>query len=149
MNATDKPPGQPGQPGDMFPKAAPDEGSYESSTAPWPTELRLFREEARLEIEFSDGITQSLPAEYLRVESPSAEVQGHGPSQKKIIAGRRHVKIAAVEPVGHYAIRIVFDDKHDTGIYSWSYLRELGDTYAERWAAYQAALLYRGLSRDA
>ena len=142
MNAPDKPQ-------DMFPKAAPDEGSYESSTAPWPTELRLFKEDARLEIEFSDGVTHSLPAEYLRVESPSAEVQGHGPSQKKIIAGRRHVKIAAVEPVGHYAIRIVFDDKHDTGIFSWSYLRELGDTYAERWAAYQAALLYRGLSRDA
>ena len=76
-------------------------------------------------------------------------MQGHGPSQKKIVSGRRHVKIAAVEPVGHYAIRIVFDDKHDTGIFSWSYLRELGDTYAERWAAYQAALLYRGLSRDA
>ena len=76
-------------------------------------------------------------------------MQGHGPSQKKIVSGRRHVKIEAVEPVGHYAIRIVFDDKHDTGIYSWAYLRELGDTQAERWAAYQAALLYRGLSRDA
>jgi DUF971 family protein len=75
-------------------------------------------------------------------------VQGHGPSQKKIVSGRRHVKIAAVEPVGHYAIRIVFDDRHDSGIYSWSYLRELGDSYAEKWAAYQAALLYRGLSRD-
>ena len=66
----------------------------------------------------------------------------------KIVSGRRHVKIAAVEPVGHYAIRIVFDDRHDSGIYSWSYLRELGDSYAEKWAAYQAALLYRGLSRD-
>ena len=146
MNAPDKPP-EKAQ--DQFAKAVPDEGSYESSTAPWPTELRLFKEDARLEIEFSDGRTHSLPAEYLRVESPSAEVQGHGPSQKRIISGRRHVKIAAVEPVGHYAIRIVFDDKHDTGIFSWSYLRELGDTYAERWAAYQAALLYRGLSRDA
>jgi DUF971 family protein len=137
MNATDE-----------FTKSAPDEGSYESTTAPWPTELRLFKEEGRLEIEFSDGCTHSLSAEYLRVESPSAEVQGHGPSQKKIVSGRRHVKIAAVEPVGHYAIRIVFDDRHDTGIYSWAYLRELGDSYAERWAAYQAALLYRGLSRD-
>lgn len=131
----------------QFPKAAPDEGSYET-TAPWPTELRVFKEEGRMEIEFSDGVTHSLPAEYLRVESPSAEVQGHGPSQKKIVSGRRHVKIAAVEPVGHYAIRIVFDDRHDSGIYSWSYLRELGDSYAEKWAAYQAALLYRGLSRD-
>ena len=134
---------------DQFPKSVPDEGGYESGAAPWPTELRLFKEEARLEIEFSDGCTHSLPAEYLGVESPSAEVMGHGgPSTKKIISGRRHVKIATVEPVGNYAIRIVFDDKHDTGIYSWSYLRELGDTYAERWAAYQAALLYQGLSRD-
>jgi DUF971 family protein len=138
MNATDK-----------FAKSAPDDGGYESSSAPWPTELRLFKEEGRLEIEFSDGCTHSLAAEYLRVESPSAEVQGHGPSQKKIVSGRRHVKIAAIEPVGHYAIRILFDDRHDTGIYSWAYLRELGDSYAERWAAYQAALLYRGLSRDA
>ena len=133
---------------DSFPKAAPDAGSYEAPDAPWPTELRVFKAEGRLEVEFSDGKTTSLTAEYLRVESPSAEVQGHGPSQKKIVSGRRHVRIETVEPVGHYAIRIVFDDKHDTGIYSWSYLRELGDTFAERWGAYQAALLYRGLSRD-
>lgn len=133
---------------DQFAKSAPDAGSYEAASAPWPTELRLFKEEGRLEIEFSDGPTHSLPAEYLRVESPSAEVQGHGPSQKKIVPGRRNVKIVALEPVGHYAVRIVFDDGHDTGIYSWSYLRELGDTYAERWASYQAALLSRGLSRD-
>ena len=134
---------------DSFPKAAPDGGSYEKPDAPWPTELRVFKAEGRLEIEFSDGKSCSLPAEYLRVESPSAEVMGHGgPSSKKIVAGRRHVKIASVEPVGNYAIRIVFDDKHDTGIYSWSYLRELADGYDERWAAYQAALLYNGLSRD-
>ncbi len=141
MNAGNK------APEGSFPKSAPDEGSYET-TAPWPIELRLFKEEARLEIEFSDGITHSLPAEFLRVESPSAEVQGHGPSQKKIVPGCRHVKITAVEPVGHYAVRIVFDDRHDSGIYSWSYLRELGDSHAEKWAAYQAALLQRGLSRD-
>jgi DUF971 family protein len=134
---------------DVFPKAVPDEGSYESSSAPWPVELRLFKDEGRLEIDFSDDHKCALTAEYLRVESPSAEVQGHGPSQKKIVSGRRHVKITAVEPVGHYAVRIVFDDKHDSGIYSWAYLRELSETHAERWAAYQAALLYRGLSRDA
>jgi DUF971 family protein len=133
---------------DAFPKAVPDEGGYESSTAPWPTELRVFKDEGRLEVDFSDGHTAALSAEYLRVESPSAEVQGHGPSQKKIVSGRRHVKIAAVEPVGHYAVRIVFDDRHDSGIYSWAYLRQLSETHAERWAAYQAALLYRGLSRD-
>ena len=131
-----------------FPKSVPDAGGYEEPDAPWPVELRVFKEDGRLEIEFSDGVAQSLPAEYLRVESPSAEVQGHGPSQKKTVSGRRNVKIAAVEPVGHYAIRIVFDDGHDSGIYSWSYLRELGDRHAEKWAAYQAALLSRGLSRD-
>ena len=132
-----------------IPKSVPDQGSYESSDAPWPSELRVFKAEGRIEIDFSDGKSCSLPAEYLRVESPSAEVMGHGgPSSKKIVSGRRHVKIVAVEPVGHYAIRIVFDDRHDSGIFSWSYLRELGDSYAERWAAYQAALLYRGLSRD-
>jgi DUF971 family protein len=135
--------------GNGIPKSVPDQGSYETSDAPWPVELRVFKAEGRIEIDFSDGKSCSLPAEYLRVESPSAEVMGHGgPSSKKIVSGRRHVKIVSVEPVGHYAIRIVFDDKHDTGIYSWSYLRELGDTYDERWAAYQAALLYRGLSRD-
>lgn len=135
--------------GDGIPKSAPDQGSYEDSSAPWPTELRVFKNEAKLEIDFSDGRHSSLTAEYLRVESPSAEVMGHGgPSTKKIVSGRRHVKIVTVEPVGNYAIRIVFDDKHDTGIYSWAYLRELSDTHAERWAAYQAALLYRGLSRD-
>ena len=133
---------------DLFPKAVPDEGSYETTTTPWPLELRVFKDEGRLEVDFSDGHKAVLSAEYLRVESPSAEVQGHGPNQKKIVSGRRHVKIAAVEPVGHYAVRIVFDDRHDSGIYSWAYLRELSETHAERWAAYQAALLYRGLSRD-
>ena len=131
-----------------FPKSVPDEGGYDAETAPWPTELRLIKDEARLEVEFSDGKIFALPAEYLRVESPSAEVQGHGPSQKTIVAGRRRVKITVVEPVGHYAVRIVFDDGHDSGIFSWSYLRELGEEQAERWAAYQANLQARGLSRD-
>jgi len=133
---------------DRMAKSVPDEGSYESDSAPWPTELRLIKDEARLEIEFSDGRTHSLPAEYLRVESPSAEVQGHGPNQKKIVAGCRRVKLVELEAVGNYAVRIVFDDGHDTGIYSWSYLRELGDSYAERWLAYETALAERGLSRD-
>ena len=136
-------------PADGFPKSVPDAGSYEAGDAPWPAELRVFQAEGRIEIDFTDGKSCSLPAEYLRVESPSAEVQGHGgPATRKVVPGRRHVKISAVEPVGHYAIRIIFDDKHDTGIYSWSYLRELADTYDERWAAYQAALLFSGLSRD-
>ena len=132
-----------------FPKAAPDEGSYEAPTTPWAEELRVFKAGARIDIDFCDGVTCSLPAEYLRVESPSAEVQGHGgPATKKLVSGRRHVKIDSVEPVGNYAIRIIFDDRHDSGIYSWSYLRELADTQTERWAAYQAALLFKGLSRD-
>ena len=136
-------------PAEGFPKSVPDAGSYEAGDAPWPAELRVFQAEGRIEIDFTDGKSCSLPAEYLRVESPSAEVQGHGgPATRKVVPGRRHVKISAVEPVGHYAIRIIFDDKHDTGIYSWSYLRELADTYEERWAAYQAALLFSGLSRD-
>jgi len=134
---------------DGFPKSVPDGGGYEASTVPWPNELRVFKAEGRLEIDFSDGKHYVLPAEYLRVESPSAEVQGHGgPATKNLVSGRRHVKIDTVEPVGNYAVRIVFDDTHDTGIYSWAYLHELGATQAERWADYQAALLSRGLSRD-
>src|SRR3954469_2366001 len=107
---------------------------------PTTTEIRLKRAERLLEVAFDDGSRFALPAEYLRVESPSAEVQGHGPGQKVTIGGRRHVGILRVEPVGHYAIRIAFDDLHDTGIYSWAYLSELGEQQATRWAAYEAAL---------
>jgi DUF971 family protein len=115
---------------------------------PTPTEIRLRRAEKCLEVDFDDGARFSLPAEYLRVESPSAEVQGHGPDERKIIAGRRHVGIMAVEPVGNYAVRIVFDDLHDTGIYSWDLLRTLGREQSSRWQAYLQALAQRGLSRD-
>ena len=115
---------------------------------PAPTEIRLKRAERVLEVAFPDGARYTLPAEYLRVESPSAEVQGHGPGQKTVVAGRREVSIMRVEPVGHYAVRIVFDDLHDSGIYSWDYLRRLGREHAKRWAAYEAALAARGLSRD-
>ncbi len=113
-----------------------------------PSEIRLKRAEQVLEVAWPDGARFRLPAEYLRVESPSAEVQGHAPDQKVIVAGRRHVGIMRVEPVGNYAVRIVFDDLHDTGIYSWAYLRELGEEQESRWAAYLAALGARGLSRD-
>lgn len=112
------------------------------------TELRLRTAEKVLDVAFADGARFSLPAEYLRVESPSAEVQGHGPGQKTIIAGRRHVGIMRLDPVGHYAVRIVFDDLHDSGIYPWATLRRLGEQQAEIWAAYEAALAERGLSRD-
>ncbi|WP_207539463.1 gamma-butyrobetaine hydroxylase family protein [Sabulicella rubraurantiaca] len=112
------------------------------------TELRYRREDKVLDVAFSDGARFSLPAELLRVESPSAEVQGHGPGQKAIIAGRRHVGIMRIEPVGHYAVRIAFDDLHDSGIYSWAYLRELGERQAELWAEYEQALAFKGLSRE-
>src|SRR3712207_2628920 len=115
---------------------------------PIPTEIRLKRTERALEVGFDDGARFTLPAEYLRVESPSAEVQGHAPGQKVIVAGRCQVGIMRVEPVGHYAVRLVFDDLHDSGIYSWDYLYRLGTEQAERWAAYEAELAARGLSRD-
>jgi DUF971 family protein len=89
-----------------------------------------------------------LPAEYLRVESPSAEVQGHGPGQKTLVPGRAHVGIIGLEPVGNYAVRILFDDLHDTGIYSWNYLHQLGREYDERWRTYLDALAANGLSRE-
>jgi DUF971 family protein len=115
---------------------------------PIATDIHLRRSEKLLEVTFDDGSQARLPAEYLRVESPSAEVQGHGPSQRKTVAGRRHVGIMTVEPVGHYAIRIVFDDMHDTGIYSWDFLHQLGREQPERWAAYLQALAAAGLTRD-
>ncbi len=114
----------------------------------WPVEIRLKRADRALEIEFDDGKRFRYPAELLRVESPSAEVQGHGPSQKQIVAGRAHVGILELEPVGNYAIRIKFDDLHDTGIFSWTYLYELGEKRETLWAQYLAALAAKGLSRE-
>ena len=113
----------------------------------WPLELRLKQAERVLEIEFDDGAKFRLPAEYLRVESPSAEVQGHHPDQKQLVAGRAAVGIQRLEPVGHYGVRVVFDDGHDTGIFSWRYLYELGTEQDERWRRYLAALAAKGLSR--
>jgi len=112
-----------------------------------PTEIRLDRAARVLHVTYDDGARFALPAEYLRVESPSAEVQGHGPDQKTIVPGKQTVGIGAVEPVGHYAVRLVFDDGHDTGIFSWDYLRELGEEQDRRWAGYLAALSARGLKR--
>jgi DUF971 family protein len=117
-------------------------------TTRWPVELRLKRAEKLLEIEFDDGTRFQLAAEYLRVESPSAEVQGHGPGQKNLVHGRAHVGIIGLEPIGHYAVRITFDDLHDTGIYSWNYLHELGIEHDRRWRDYLDALAANGLSRE-
>jgi DUF971 family protein len=117
-------------------------------SARWPVELRLKKAEKLLEVAYDDGSRFSLPAEYLRVESPSAEVQGHGPGQKTLVAGRAHVGIIALEPIGNYAVRITFDDLHDTGIYSWNYLYELGVEHEARWRAYLEGLAANGLSRE-
>ncbi|MEX0695531.1 MAG: DUF971 domain-containing protein [Rhodospirillales bacterium] len=113
-----------------------------------PSEIRLIRETKTLEVDFEDGQSIALPAELLRVESPSADVQGHGPSQKKTVAGRRHVGIMGVEPVGNYAVRLKFDDMHDTGIFTWDYLHDMGQRKDEMWANYLAELDQKGLSRD-
>jgi DUF971 family protein len=119
-----------------------------NAKGPWPVELRLRKAEKRLDIEFDDGKRFSLPAEYLRVESPSAELQGHGAGQKTILGERAHVGIIDLEPVGNYAVRIKFDDLHDTGIYSWDYLYQLGIEHDKRWRDYLAALKAKGLSRE-
>jgi DUF971 family protein len=116
--------------------------------SPEVEELRLNRAEARLDVTFTDGTRHSFTAEYLRVESPSAEVQGHGPGQRVVVPGKARVGIAKLEPVGNYAVRIVFDDGHDTGIFSWAYLRELGEEKDKRWADYLKGLAAQGLSRE-
>lgn len=114
-----------------------------------PREIRLKRQERVLEIDFEDGRSFRLPAELLRVESPSADVQGHGPNDKTIVAGKRQVAIIGIEPVGTYAVRLIFDDGHDTGLFTWDYLYRLGDEEATIWQRYLEALAERGLSRDA
>ena len=114
----------------------------EAAERPWPSELRLDSAKTTLTVVFDNGQRFSLPAEYLRVESPSAEVQGHGPSQKQIVTGKEGVAIAKLEPVGNYAVRICFDDGHDTGLYSWDYLHELGRERPAKWAAYLKARGY-------
>ena len=113
-----------------------------------PIELRPKREPKVLEVDFDTGECVRLPAELLRVESPSAEVQGHGPGQKTIVAGRRHVGIMDVTPVGNYAVCIKFDDLHDTGIYTWDILFDFGQRQVEIWQDYLEALSRDGLSRD-
>jgi len=117
-------------------------------TAHWPVEIRLKTAEKALEIDFDNGERFQLPAEYLRVESPSAEVQGHNPAQKQLVHGRAHVGILAIETVGNYAIRVKFDDLHDTGIFSWTYLYQLGIEQPQRWRAYLDELKKRGLARE-
>lgn len=119
-----------------------------SEIGSWPTELRLHKDRRSLTVSFEDGQGFQLPAEYLRVRSPSAEVQGHSPDERKTVGGKREVAILEVLPVGNYAVRLVFDDMHSTGIYSWDYLHELGRTQAANWQDYLDELAVKGLSRD-
>ncbi len=114
-------------------------------TEPVPSAIRLRTKSRVLDVTFADDLRFELPFEYLRVYSPSAEVRGHGPGQETLQLGKHTVGIRAVEPVGRYAVRLVFDDGHDTGIYTWKYLLELGQTRAEKWQRYLDRLAQLGL----
>ncbi len=114
----------------------------------WPIEIRLAADKGSLTVAFADGSRHEIAAELLRVESPSAEVQGHGPGQRKLLAGKRRVRIVAIDPVGNYAVRLTFDDGHATGIYSWVFLRDIGARQATAMADYEARLAAAGLDRD-
>ena len=117
-------------------------------TPPWPTELRVADAGRLLRVTFDDGAAFDLPAELLRVSSPSAEVQGHAPSERKIVPGKRRVAIRAAEPVGNYAVRLRFDDGHDTGLFTWAFLHDIGLRADVVWTGYLEALGKAGLSRD-
>ena len=112
-----------------------------------PTGIRLRRTSKLLELTWEDGVVHELPCEYLRVYSPSAEVRGHGSGDRILQTGKKHVNIAAVEPVGNYAVKLAFDDGHDTGIYTWGFLRELGERQEAYWQAYLDELEGAGASR--
>jgi DUF971 family protein len=115
--------------------------------APHPVEIKLRLQSRVLWVRFDDGAEFTLPFEYLRVYSPSAEVQGHGPGQEVLQFAKEKVRVTAVEPIGHYAVRLVFDDGHDTGLYTWKYLYELGSQYEARWKRYLERLAAYGYER--
>jgi DUF971 family protein len=117
-------------------------------TKHWPTELRLAKDRKVLTVTFDSGEHFALDAEYLRVMSPSAEVQGHSPDERKTVAGKRQVAILEVHPIGNYAVRLVFDDLHSTGIYSWDYFADLGRNRERKWREYLDELASKGMSRD-
>jgi DUF971 family protein len=118
-----------------------------ASPTPWPTEIRLTQDRRSLIVTFEGGESHTLSAEYLRVTSPSAEVQGHSPAERKLQFGKRDVEILSVDPVGNYAVRLTFDDTHSTGLYVWDYLLRLGREHETRWATYLAELDAAGKSR--
>lgn len=117
-------------------------------TEPWPTELKLRKDRKVLSVAFDNGERYDLAAEYLRVKSPSAEVQGHAPEERKTVPGKRDVMVLEVLPVGNYAVRLVFDDMHSTGIYGWDYLRDLGRNHGRYWQDYLDELAAKNLTRD-
>ena len=119
-----------------------------TDTEAWPSELRLRKDRKVLTVTFEDGERYDLPAEYLRVKSPSAEVQGHSAEERKTVPGKRAVEILEVLPIGNYAVRLVFDDMHDTGLYGWTYLRDLGRNQARYWQDYLDELASKNMSRD-
>ena len=114
----------------------------------WPVEIRLPKDRHTLRVVFDDGRIFDLSAELLRVTSPSAEVQGHSEAERKTVGGKRNVAILSVDPVGNYAVRLGFDDMHSTGIYSWAFLRDLGENAARRFQEYLDDLQAKGLDRD-
>ena len=114
----------------------------------WPTELRLNPEKTALRVAFAGGIAESIPAELLRVMSPSAEVQGHSPAERKLVSGKRDVTIQKIEPVGNYAVRLVFSDGHDTGLFTWPYLYDMAQRKTEHWDGYLKEIEAAGLSRE-
>lgn len=119
-----------------------------ASTSPWPTDITADRQAKTLSVAFQSGESFTFPAEYLRVMSPSAEVQGHSPLDRKTVGGKRSVGIVDLEQVGNYALKIIFDDQHDTGMYTWDLLYQLGRDHDALWAEYLGELEAKGLSRD-
>jgi len=122
--------------------------SASNSPQIWPTELRLSKDRRTLTVAFDNGERYELAAEYLRVKSPSAEVQGHSPDERKTVPGKRDVMILEIQPVGNYAVRLTFDDMHSTGIYAWDYFAELGRNRAQYWQDYLDELAAKGLTRE-
>lgn len=127
--------------------ASSGDATSDHRTDDWPTELRVTKDRAALAVTFESGLSASIPAELMRVESPSAEVQGHSAAGKTLVAGKRGVTITGVEPVGNYAVRVIFSDGHDTGLFTWRYLRDLAENGESMMTAYEAALSAAGLSR--
>jgi DUF971 family protein len=122
--------------------------SMASTAEIWPTELRLRKDTGHLVVAFDNGESFELPAEYLRVNSPSAEVQGHSPEERILVAGKKNVRILEVRPVGNYAVRLTFDDTHSTGIFTWPYFAALGRDYKKNWQKYLDELAAKGLKRE-